>query len=55
MMILQQKNIKCIFDVFLNGGAVDPTVIQVHVQSIKRFIMETTACANRESIDINLI
>lgn len=44
-----------VYDAFVNGGVVDPTVIQVNVQSIKRFIMETTASSQRKTLDINLL
>lgn len=44
-----------VYDAFVNGGVVDPTVIQVNVQSIKRFTMETTASSQRKTLDINLL
>lgn len=46
---------ECVFDTFVNGGVVDPTIVRVKFQSIMKFTMETTTCTNRKLIEINLL
>lgn len=46
---------EAMFNTFVNGDVVNPTVVRVHVGSIKEFIMKTSLCDSRETLEIDLL